>query len=212
LRVNTNSLYCRASSSFPLSPRSSVLVSLVLLAGCASAPPPPEPPVPDPASGKAAYWLDKPAAAVVYDQDYDELWGICADLARSEQFTLDRQDYRDGILTTHPLVSRQIFEFWRPDSGDLYYVVQNSLQTVRRTIEFQFHEVGEGYTVTPKVVIERLAQQNKRITSTSEYGQAFGGYDLTPDITNSDLWFAVGRDLMMEAELANAIKQHIAPG
>lgn len=186
----------------------------ILISGCATEfAPPPVAPV-DPATAKNDYWLDKPAAASVFAGDYDKLWDICIATAHAELFELDRRDYRDGLLTTHPLISRQIFEFWRPDSGDLYSVVQNSLQTTRRTIYFQFDRLPGGYTVTPKVVVERFATRDKRITSPGQYRSAFQSVDPNqprpppqPGIDPNDKeWYAIGRDLAMEAELARSIK------
>jgi hypothetical protein len=195
-----------------------LLLLSLLITGCAtqSAPPPPVAPI-DPASAKTDYWLNKPAAATVFAGDYDKLWEICIAIAHTDLFDLDRRDYRDGLLTTKPLVSKQIFEFWRPDTGDVYSAVQNSLQTTRRTIYFQFDRLPDGYTVTPKVVVERFATRDKRITSPGQYRSAFQSVD--PDAPhappvpgidpNAREWYAIGRDLAMEAELAKSIKESL---
>jgi len=188
------------------------------LSGCSSEPlPPTEPRQLDPATAKADYWLAKPAAAIVYGEDYDQLWDACADVARADLYSLDRQDYRDGLLTTTPMISKQIWEFWRNDAGDSYDAMQDTLQTIRRTVRFEFDRGSGGNTVTPKVLVERFAQPNNRITSTGEYRGYFATTDepssmRSPYSTSSeDYWYAIGRDYAMEAELAKAIKAKLAP-
>jgi hypothetical protein len=188
------------------------------LPGCSSSPPPvTEPPVLDPATAKPDYWLAKPSAASLYDDDYDRLWNACAETAKSEFFSLDRQDYRDGLLTTRPLVSKQLWEFWRSDAGDSYYALQNSIQTIRRSIEFDFDRQAAGGTVSPKVLIERFAQPNRRITSTGDYRQFFSPVNTGPPATpdpygdaNEGYWYSIGRDYAMEAELVEAISDRLA--
>lgn len=186
------------------------------LIGCAAAPPPLEPPELNPATATADYWLKQPAEATVFSDNYDKLWNTCEELARNELFELDREDYRDGLLTTKPLVSKQIFEPWRPDTGDTYEVVQNSLQTIRRTIEFDFEKLPGGYTVTPKVVVERLASRNPHITSTAEYGGVVTGAEAgampavgAQNETTPPYWYAINRDRPMEAQLAKTIEQRL---
>ena len=196
--------------------------AMIALAGCASSAPPLPPgmPQPDPTTGKREYWLAQPAAASVFSTDYDRLWNTCMSLARDDQFTFDQMDYRQGLLSTNPLPSRQFFEIWRNDCGDSYGVLQSSLQTVRRTIDFQFHVLPGGYVVAPKVVIERLAQLDVRITSPGEINEIFSGVEpLSHDPAeeaarvalqdSTEHWYAIGRDTALEADLAQEIQHRI---
>jgi hypothetical protein len=195
-----------------------IIAAGILFSGCASSPPPvTEPPVLDPVTATPEYWLAKPAAASVYGEDFDKLWSASAETAHNEFFTIDRQDYRDGLLTTRPLISKQIWEFWRSDAGDEYYAWQNSLQTIRRTIQFEFDRQSGGATVSPKVLIERFSQPNRRITSTGEYRRFFTPQPTAAEASAVDkddqeygYWYSVGRDYAMEAELASAIKLRLA--
>jgi hypothetical protein len=170
----------------------------------------------DPKTATEAYWLDQPGAASVWSQTYDSLWNACAQAAENDLFSLDRQDYRQGILTTRPMVSKQFFEFWRNDAGDAFGVTEDSLQTIRRTIVFQFNRNNGGYVVIPKVLVERLARRNRRVTSVAEYRRALEAP--IPDnqrraargqepATRDEYWYVVGRDLAMETQLAQAIRQ-----
>lgn len=194
----------------------------IALAGCASSAPPLPPgmPQPDPTTGKVDYWLAQPGAASVFCPDYDRLWDTCQSTARDDQFAFDQDDYRQGLLTTRPLPSRQFFEIWRNDCGDSYGVAQSSLQTIRRTIDFEFQSLPGGFVVTPKVVVERLAQLTLRITSPAEYSRAFTGVEpLSNDPAqeaarvvlqdSTEHWYAIGRDSALEAELAQEIQRRI---
>lgn len=195
------------------------IATVLMAAGCASGPPPQPAPQPDPATAYPQYWLSKPAAASVWSGNYDKLWGACGDVARDELFILDREDYRDGLLTTQPLVSRQFFEIWRPDTGDTHDLIINSLQSIRRTIRFEFEKSSGGYSATPKVLIERLSQPEVRTTTAARYRSLFATPQLPSDHgprmvegalgTFGEDWYAIGRDLKMEEQLAQAVKQRL---
>jgi hypothetical protein len=194
-----------------------LLLAASILAGCSSGPAPEIPP-PMPAKlGRASYWYAQPSVASVDSGDYDLLWNTCDYVAHRDLFSMDVEDYREGIMETQPLVSRQFFEFWRPDTGDTHGLIQNSLQATRRTIRFEFTKTTDGFEVTPKVLIEQLAQSTARVTSPLQYERVFE-QPLTPpqaDETGAQghyfasRWYAIGRDLAMEKELAQDISDRI---
>ena len=62
--------------------------------------------------------MDRPATATVIDNDYDRLWKACESAATDRFFSLERRDYRNGVLTTRPLLGGQLLEFWRRDIAD----------------------------------------------------------------------------------------------
>jgi hypothetical protein len=192
-----------------ISKRFTIILISLILGGCSYEPQPvSEPPQVDPATAKPDYWFAKPAAATVYGDNYDQLWDAAAASAQQYWYDLDRQDYRNGILTTHPMVSKQFWEFWRHDAGDSYAEWQDTLQTVRRTVRFEFDHSGNGGTVSPKVLVERFAQPNNQITSTGEYRNYFSADTADANKTN-DYWYPIGRDYALEAQLAHAIKLRI---
>ncbi len=87
--------------------------------------------------GTADYWLNQPAVASVSSVDYQRLWAACGQTLRDDQFEIEQEDYREGVLTTWPMVSMQFFEFWRSDAGTLHGVMLDSLQTIRRSVRFE---------------------------------------------------------------------------
>src|SRR5438034_1482151 len=153
-------LAARRFCFFALSPCRLVALSL-LLAGCQIHQPPNAPTTrPSLATTQPSYWLSLPATSAVEAKDFDQLWNACEDSARHFGFILDRLDRRAGLITTQPLVSKQFFEFWRPDvvTGD--DLADSSIATYRRTLRFQLEKLdggksGGGYRASPSILIER---------------------------------------------------------
>lgn len=166
-------------------------------------------PAPDnPASTQPAQWLQQPGP-VAEHRDFDRLWAAAEQAARGHGFTLDRIDYRAGVLTTEPLVSKQFFEFWRKDVGTAAGTAESSLATVRRTVRFEFNKGGTGgYRVKPKVLVERYSTPERRITSTHQYRRLL----TTPNperMGGSAYWYPVDRDTELEGRLVEAIERRL---
>lgn len=164
----------------------------------------------------AAYWYEQPAAARAMAFDFDTLWAAAERVARNHRYPIDRVDYRNGILTTRPVASRQFFEVWRDDLTPISDQAESSLATVRRTIRFEFDRSEDGrYVVTPKVLIERYAMPQRRVTSVTRYGAA-----ITPalpgEVVDSEgekvpnhYWYAIGRDAAAERRLVRDIEARL---
>jgi hypothetical protein len=163
----------------------------------------------------AAYWLHQPADQSVASLDFDKLWDACDRAARDYQFTIDRTDYREGVITTVPMVSPQFFEPWRQDFGTFHDLMESSLQTVRRSIRFEISLSQDGFFLArPKVVVERLSLTPRRITSVAQYRNVFGGGS-GPQYTDQQsnppprYWYAIGRDDAFERQLADNIRHKL---
>jgi hypothetical protein len=165
----------------------------------------------------AQYWLKQPAVASVAGDDYRKLWDACAQTLRNDQFDIAQQDYRDGVLTTWPMISKQAFEFWRSDAGNAYEVLQDSVQTIRRSVRFEFAREPDGtYVARPKVLIEQSSHPERRISTASQAPQALTPLGEAPTrvteegkIVPSRYWYALGRDEAMERELANSVREKL---
>jgi hypothetical protein len=140
------------------------------------------------------YWLAQPATARVEARDINLLWDTCERVARRYFFRIDRRDYRARVLSTEPVISKQFFELWRKDAGTAEDVKEASLGTVRRTIFFEFAQNKEGgYTVSPKVVVERQSRVDSK-------------YHLDPQQITL-YWYALRRDKVMEQNLAQSVRE-----
>jgi hypothetical protein len=163
------------------------------------------------------YWYKQPSVASVTSSDFDGLWKASADTIIFDQFEIDDHDDRLGILTTRPMISKQFFEPWRSDAGDAHEVIQNSLQTIRRTVRFDFARNAQGQFIAyPKVLMEQLSHPERRITAQAQFGQAFAATYEEPNRINDEgvkianrYWYSIGRDTEMEKELANAVRQRL---
>jgi hypothetical protein len=177
----------------------------------------------DLATTQPSYWLSQPAAAQVQAKDFERLWESCKEVARSYLFNLDREDFRAGLITTEPLISKQIWEFWRPDTGTASDAVENSTTAIRRTLRFEIErdEQSGAFTITPKVLVEQLAVLERRITSATQYRTAFAGpiapsrYSVARDEDAAlDLpakyWYPIGRDTKMEQQVAARLRERLA--
>src|SRR5687768_16374384 len=116
-------------------------IVVAALAGCAAQPskslPAPAPTTqPSAATGRPPYWLRQPAVATVKANDFEPLWRACEDAADHFGFALDRLDYRNGVITTLPLTSKQFWELWRNDVVTLGDLANSSMATYRRTLRF----------------------------------------------------------------------------
>jgi hypothetical protein len=172
----------------------------------------------DPKSVQLAYWFDKPAVTEVTSADFDRLWNACRDSLIADGFLIDRTDYRDGVMTTVPLVSKQFYEVWRSDVVTLHDLAQSSLGTMRRTVRIDIRRLPDGqFRASPKVVVDRFSLLAKRITSVAQYRSVFA-------LTTSDLrlsteedgpnvvaqyWYPTARDFSLEKDLAAAVRSRM---
>lgn len=170
----------------------------------------------DQETATTAYWFEQPATATTRSFDFDTLWATAERVARDYNFGIDRVDYRQGVMTTTPVASRQLFELWRSDVTPLAEQAHSTLGTVRRTIRFEFQRNDDGtYTVAPKVVIERYAMPQRRVTSVIRYGQAITPapagetLDAQGQPVPGDYWYAIGRDGDAEHKLVRAIESRL---
>lgn len=210
-------LRCRPIFFFSLYPSACILT--LLLIGCATPPGVPsiDPIHAPPQVATTDYWFAQPPSASVQATDYDKLWKICESIAEDKLFTLERRDYRNGVLTTRPLLGGQLLEFWRSDIPDPYSAAESNFTSVRRTIQFEIVNIdGDVYEVRPKVVVERHTLQERRVTLGILNRNAFGGAavvgysDYDPNVTRPvDYWYATRRDENLEGRIADDIRHRL---
>jgi hypothetical protein len=188
------------------------------LAGCSASGTGPLATDAGPETATPAYWVAQPATETVVHGDYDALWEAARGAARWRGFRADRQDYRGGVIMTHPLVSKQAFEVWRRDVVALPDLAEATLATVRRIVRFEIAEREDGtYACVPKVVVERYAQTERRITSVTQYRESFSTEEGVLGSRERDkgvnipvtYWYAIGRDAALERELAEGIRARL---
>ncbi len=191
------------------------LLTTLTLCGCVSPRPGPVATADDKEQATPAYWYDQPGVAQATGDNYDALWRTADRVARDRLFDIDRQDYRNGVMTTQPLVSQQLFEPWRRDTP-VGGQIQSTLGTVRRTIRYEFtrDDNGQAATVTPKVLIERQSLPDRRITGSVHYRAAIAGTPAQVDDDGDNLptvyWYPIARDADLEKSLASDIRKRMS--
>jgi hypothetical protein len=171
----------------------------------------------DPKLSTPNYWLDQPAVVHVDAPDFYTLWQICRSVAHDRFFMIDREEYREGLMTTRPLVSKMYWEIWRRDEVTVDDIEASTLATIRRTVYFRITQQPNGkFTVEPKVLVERFASSERRLTAINEYLTAFAGprpygtTEMDEGVTlPTDYWYATGRDNALERDLAAAIRRRL---
>lgn len=169
----------------------------------------------DPATAQPQYWFDKPATATIAGGDYDRLLAQCESSIAERRFTIDRRDYRDGIIASAPLISKQCWEFWRGDVVTTRDLEQSSLGTYRRTVRWKIDRNADGtFVAAPKVVVERFVGKQQRITTVVNYRQTLSNAEAMTQITPGNLkqvgvesWYAIGRDEALEKQLVADVRE-----
>ena len=99
------------------------------------------------------------------------LWEASRDVLRRYGFSLDRQDFRAGVLTTHPMVGKHFFEFWRKDAVSPCELAESSIQKIYRQVTVRLEPTQPGaetFKPNVEVVVSRSDRQRLEVTSTSE--------------------------------------------
>jgi hypothetical protein len=206
----------------PHLPLAIAIAAATLAGGCISQPSNPAPGHSaidiDPKLATGDYWYHQPPSVTITGRDFDKLVAATEEVARSRFFIIDRTDYRDGLITTKPLVSRQFFEPWRSDTSTAFDLAQSSLQTIRRTLHFEIARRGDNtWTMSPKVLVERYVLIGRSLTSPANMQvnvfapSTESGYDADPGIVPlaNTYWYALGRDANLEKDLAEDVKKRL---
>lgn len=169
------------------------------------------------------HWFEQPAVATVEAGDFDALWDACEQAARRYRFQPDRADPRGGVLMTEPMIGAQFFEPWRDELKTGYDVAESSLATTRRTARFEIERGDDGVLrASPKVLIEKLAQAERRVGAAVLFRDPFGRTRPVAQQPRGSreadagrtlpraYWHAVGRDHALETALAEEIRRRVA--
>jgi len=121
-----------------------------------------------------------PPTPITVSNEFNALWDASLEVLRENNFTVDRADPRQGIITTSPLLGRHWFETWRTDARTKADVTEGTLQTVQRQVTVKIRQgdllargAEAGYLADVEAHITRSDRPNVRITNTSEAYELF---------------------------------------
>ncbi len=149
----------------------------------------------------------------------DQLWEAAQETLRRHRFQLDRVDRRARTITTMPLTSQHLFEFWRHDVETGPDLWESTLNPLRRWVEVTVAR-GDDKTWNELAVAvhkERLSSPDRQFNSTGAAYQYFG--DSLPSTegimrvtAEDDMWLDLGRDAAMEDYLLRDILERAGQG
>lgn len=143
---------------------------------------------------------------------YDRVWESCQEVLRRHRFELDRVDRRGGVITTHPVTSQSLFEFWRHDVDTSFDLMESTLRAVRRRATVQITSGPDEAATRLEVTVQRstLASPERQYNGSSSALRVFGatlpGVRGEPYLSREDnYWIDDGRDGAMERRLLERI-------
>ena len=164
-----------------------------------------------------------PRPLTAEEKDFEAVWEATRQALREFHFELDRQDRRDGVITTMPMTGMHFFEFWRKDAPRPLDYGESSLQTIYRTAKVTIAPAGEGaktYQAQVEVFLRRSDKPRELTSSTSEAFGLFGSggkraerqamREAQWDWIGSKDYVDLGNDRSLEAKLAAAIDKAAA--
>jgi hypothetical protein len=155
----------------------------------------------------------------IYKASYDNIWRQANGILTAAGFALDLEDYRRGEITSHPLPSAQIVEFWKPQHVDITDSLENTVNNQRRTLRLRISKV-EGkpdfYQIGIQVLVERETNPTENIGGPLFVeGSGFGrnALSLRSDYAepNSEpgRWVRIGHDPTLERKLMDELFNRI---
>jgi hypothetical protein len=156
-------------------------------------------------------------ADVIVEQegDFDSLWETTLRVLRQANLRPDRQDQRDGVITTFPITCQQWFEFWRHDAMGPYQFLESSMHTIQRqaVIRIQRRTEAGRYRVVVRVDVFRQTVPERQVTSPAAAIAMYSakmptekGEQVAPG--EAMRWVPLGRDPRMEGALLRRILVH----
>ena len=104
-------------------------------------------------------------------RSFERLWQASRRVLRDRHFEIDRQDRRDGRLTTLATTSSHGLEqLWRGDAATVFHQRENQVQTMLRAVLVQLipADTPLGYDVTVSVRLARVNRIEPQRTTPSQ--------------------------------------------
>lgn len=141
----------------------------------------------------------------IYGGNYDVMWREAKILLDKLGFRLDRQDYRQGVITTLPLETPNVAEFWAPDRESFKSSLESTLNYYRRTVRLTIEPYNnrQSYRIAVQVLVERETNPTEQIGGPVHAGAgAFARQEsgLRSDFVAGSraelkpIWYVVGRE------------------
>ncbi|HDY64781.1 MAG TPA: outer membrane protein assembly factor BamC [Phycisphaerae bacterium] len=105
------------------------------------------------------------------ERNFQRLWESARTVLKKYSFPLDRQDRRDGIITTEAVAGGHLFEFWRKDAATVFSYKENTVQTIMRAARVTIHRLEDSkdeFDFKVEVLMARTNRPQPQLTSSSQ--------------------------------------------
>lgn len=151
---------------------------------------------------------------------YDAAFDAAIEILRDYGFSIDRQDYRFGLVTTRPLVSPTLFEPWRTTNTSPGQMAQGTLNTQRRIVRVALKPVvvaagaAPKYQLTVQVTLIKLQQPLKHLNGSTSGFSIVSHYSAVPAEWKEDgisraYWIPDGADPLLARRLIDDISKRV---
>lgn len=171
--------------------------------------------------GCAALGPAVPNPMPVDAREYEPLFDASVEVLRDKGFSVDRQDFRFGTVTSRPDGSPTLFEPWRGDNRTVALAGWSTLSDLRRVVTVTLEPRPEGmerslYDLSVVVELQREQSPLRRLDGNGTKGQ-FRSLSEVPEEwarrgVTARSWETVGRDEAMEQDLLRAIVERAGMG
>jgi len=142
----------------------------------------------------------------------DRYWETAQRVLRGNRLALDRVDRRGGPITTLPVGSQNIFEFWRHDVDTHEDLWEATINPIRRWAEVRITRDADGNWEGLTLIVhkERLSSPDRQFNSTAAAYRLFSATlpttsGQTPTSMKDERWLDMGTDEAMAAYLLQRI-------
>ena len=159
-----------------------------------------------------------PNPAEIDPADYDRYYRAAEQVLEEQSLTLDRQDYRFGIITARPEPLATALEPWRRQHETIVDALRSTVNDERRlTTVFIEKDQPDADHVRVESVIERLQLPTRYLTGSTRGHRIFGVLSQTPSEwkrrgIEAAYWRPIARDepyeRMLMARIIDRAAQH----
>jgi len=167
---------------------------------------------------RATYTTTLTVAAGLESAEADRYWDAAQRVLRDNRLALDRVDRRAGKITTLPVISQNIFEFWRHDVDTREDLLEATINPIRRWAEVHVGQDAEGNWEGLTLIVhkERLSSPDRQFNSTAAAYRLFSATlpttsGQTSTASSDERWLDMGRDDAMASYLLQKIVSAIDP-
>ncbi len=96
------------------------------------------------------------------ERNFRDLWNASCEILKKYGYTIDRQDRRDGVITTYAVSGGHGLEaLWRKDASNLYYFQENTAQNILRAVRVTVFRLPDQSDEFDFKVEVRAARSNR---------------------------------------------------